>query len=492
MIERELLEKVKEWDIMVRRGQGNRVAAAIQKISLSNIPRNHVAALANLSRRVGYSNFSLKLLFPIVRPQVSGVRSPSTLELAEYGAALADIGAISEAQKVLSEIKVDGISSRVWLFQAFTYFRTWDYEAALPFLEKFVAAQTDDYQKSIGSLNLAAAQIICDKLEEAAQTLENVLKISYEQANWLLYGNALELQGQLNVKKESWKKAEQVLLKSTEFLAGASPAGLLYAKKWLAVAKVKQKKAQAVHEFSAIIKEAQNIGEWETIRDCERHRALITKNELLFNKVYFGTPHEAFRKKLRLAGSAQGLTIYPCYHWESEGNNQAKNVTIDLIAGQDLKKKIKLKTGQAMHRLLLVLCSDFYKPFSQGELFGRVFPGQYHDPFSSPDRVYQCVRRLQKWFGAKKIGLEILGHQQEYRINLSKQVAILKTDSRSGNLRGLRLQNHFSVGEFSARDLAQKESVSLRSANRILSDLLAEGLVEKVNQGPRTRFRMPG
>src|SRR5206468_2581133 len=121
----------------------------------------------------------------------------------------------------------------------------------------------------------------------------------------------------------------------------------------------------------------------ETVRDCDLHRSVATKDEKLLLHVYFGTPHPTFRERI-LAEYGGSVALPSRYLWKKTGKSSR---ILDLTDPEALG----LKPGQLLHRALLLLCSDFYRPVRLAALHSRLFPDRYFHPTATPNQIHQLL-----------------------------------------------------------------------------------------------------
>lgn len=229
---------------------------------------------------------------------------------------------------------------------------------------------------------------------------------------------------------------------------------------------------------------------WDTVRDCDRFRALATRDERLFLHLYFGTPHESFRAGL-VRDFGESVEIPRSYPWELQGGGRA----IDLVTGRAESSAPILKTGQVVHRVLTTLASDFYRPFRLATLFGRLYRGEFFNPTSSPLKVHQAMNRFKKWAKDAQFPIVVEEDSGLYRLAASAPCTLRVSgelrevsDAKKGSLVQLRA----FIGpesEFSAQLAAETLGVSASTALRILERALAEGELERFGSGNKVRYR---
>jgi hypothetical protein len=155
---------------LVRSGESAKARRILRELRLDRLTRAEKLQAANLARRSGLPELSIKLLNRVMRPR-SGASDASARERAEYAAALSRIGATSEALGILESLKGSD-HPEVPLFHAFALISQWDYRGAIPLLRRHERAAQTDYQRLIGRVNLVAALVFERQSREARELLE--------------------------------------------------------------------------------------------------------------------------------------------------------------------------------------------------------------------------------------------------------------------------------------------------------------------------------
>ncbi|HEX4923143.1 MAG TPA: hypothetical protein VFV50_03620, partial [Bdellovibrionales bacterium] len=380
-----------------------------------------MAAFANLARRSGLSQLSVRLLNPIVRPDLNVGRPAGPLELAEYAAALTNIGARLEALEILESLDAEK-NEDVSLFIAFNHISIWDYARAIPFLESYIEQQTDPYKKLVGQVNLAAA-LVNESQNAAAEELLRDLEMRTRGKSALrLHANVLELRGQLMIDLKRFSDARRDLDRSETLLREAKSLDDFFVLKWKTfLAAEENTTAENLAALESLKAEAAAKKHWETVRDCDYQRAKFTRDLTLFNKLFHGTPHESFRRRiLRYLG---GSHIIPEeFDWKPFAE-QAGSIVLDVGLGQVGGRRV-LKIGQVLQKLTAALTADFYRPARTAMIFARLFPGEHYDPVTSPNRVHKNVSRLRDWIRGQGLPLEIRQSPTGFRLHAIAPVVL--------------------------------------------------------------------
>lgn len=475
----------------MRKGDRSETTRLLRIIKSPSLPRSKRTPIANLARRAGQLDLAMRIMTPIVRPKTPISPSPTSEELATYALILLGLGAQEECEMVLGQ--ADEASPEVLLAQAFSRIRSWNYKDAIEFLEKYIECQgLSDYQIMIARVNLAASLIATGALQSGRKMLEKI-RLETERESWtLLHRNSLELLAQTAVLENKPSQARKILEKFDD------RDDDLFVQKWLAIAALKEAPNRSSRRMglAAVKKQATKLRHWETVRDCDYHLALASEDQDLMLKVYFGTPHFAFRERVRTT----------CSNWLKLSDSHIMTLTGVPYADRqfDLKNAIELENSnvclpkeKALHKALRTLASDLYRPFMVGSLFSAVYRGEYYNHASSPQRVSYLVHRLRTWLELSDIPVEISNDRDGYRLSPSKKYGFVYRDfsveqktaghepfrdwiARLEPLRGT---------DFSVHAVASQIPTSERSARSFLSWAIDSGVLARIGSGRSIRYR---
>ena len=233
----------------------------------------------------------------------------------------------------------------------------------------------------------------------------------------------------------------------------------LYVMQWKAILSILKNPAdaEAVSRLRAVRAEALQKQYWESVRDCDRFEATSQGNESLMQQVYFGTPFPSFRRRL-LEDFARSTVLPSEYMWRLKSEAGTGPVFDFLVAEGDTPRQ-KLRAGLLMHRLLIVLSKDFYKPVRVAVLHHELHPEEFYNPVTSPPRVYEVVRRLREWFARRKLPLDIEQKSGFYALVATAPVSIRLRQSAMLGKRSesylFKLKERFPQQPFSAIDVSR-------------------------------------
>jgi hypothetical protein len=476
----------------LREGHGKQVARALSQLTLSKVPRSERLALTNLARRAGVPTLGLKLLTPGTRDEKGFLTDVSDTERAEYGILLQGIGSTTEALAILRAIDPAQVAEAS-LFLAFCHFSRWEYAEALPQLERYLQAPgISDYARVVGRINLASAHVFLGNELRAATLLVDLQAETRAHGYRRLLANSLELSAQLDLRAQKLTSAQEKLAEAARIFNEDGTDDSLYVDKWLSVA---QSQASGdVGPLQAFRVRALARGHWESVRHADLHIARLEQDETLFRHLCFGTPHSGYRDEF-LSNRDFAFKVPPMLRLESSAavTGTPARSTLEL-ATATLDGAELFKPGQKLHRLLLLLFADFYKPVRLGSAFAELFPDDHFNIFSSPTRVHQLVYRARKALEAARLPLTIGESPAGYRFELSagltvvipRQFSVLGSE----DVLVLRLREHFNEREFTAVEARSFLNLSLSTFNRGIQAACARALVEKIGAGARTRYRV--
>jgi hypothetical protein len=476
---------------LIRKGEFQEAEKLLRRARPSKIRRQDACAIANAARRVDLPLIAVRILNPIVRPE-DQLQAPATdFEKIEYAECLRRLGIIHEAWQILQTVSPKD-HPQVLLHQTFCLFNQWNYKDAIALLKDYSQdPRLPLYARLVGKVNLAAAFIYEERIEEADHLLAELRRDTQALDHKLLHGNCLELSCQLRLLQKEWTAAIEFIEESTRILNLAGKMQSLIARKWLAIAHSFQD-SDRIGEITEIRDKAFRTRHWETMRDCDFYLARLTGNQDLFRHLYFGTPFESFRQRI-LRTADHGFSLPDHYLW-SQARQPA--VTLNLVDGH-----IKgpwpgraLSLGQSVHRFLMLLARDFYRPLPVLSAFAGLFPDEYINPLTSANRVHQVVLRSRQWLKENHFPAEIEEIDGAYRLVLKDKAAVrielLPPESGSRDLQWSRLKSHFQERFFSIREAADLMDCSISSAQRILRWGLQKDEVKKTGRSSDIRYQI--
>jgi tetratricopeptide (TPR) repeat protein len=479
---------VSEIESLIRGGKFVEAEKLIHKLDKKD--RKNAVVIANFARRISQPGLSVKILNPIVRPKYRNQDPATPSEKIEYAEGLRRLGAVDEAWHLLNEVE-SGLFPHADLYKVFCLFNQWKYKEALPILRVYVSNKNlDPYDLCVGEVNLAAALIQVGDLQEAEELLRFLRKATQDAGFFLLLGNCLELTSQILILKNDLDGAIALLSESSQILKSVRGLFSLFVEKWMAIA-ISLKQGRTTQELRDVLLKAHNEKHWETIRDCDLYIAFLDKDKPRFEHLYFGTPFESFRKRIfQLAGPF--LQVTSKYTWSSSSK---PHTLFNLSTGSVLGlKQGRLPLGQAMHRFMILLTQDLYRPVPILTAFGKLFPGEYMNTITSVNRVHQIVKRCRQWFEEVGLNLQIEEQDGAYRIVLGEGVGLVLPVEllplEGKELEWLCLKDQVGSEPFKIQKAMELLASSTSSAQRLLRWGMETGRIQKAGKGSRTLYQV--
>ncbi len=436
-------------------------------------------------------HFGANILFRIYNDPLE---ESSPQLIAEYASCLAGAGNYIEAQNLFSKLPDDVLSDHV-LSYSDSLFRLWESQKANEVLERFAPKSLETYADLVYGLNLAASHIVCDKYSQAEELLTEIKKKAHKENHNMIYGNSLELFGQIHFSKNRIEKANQLFKESERLLRSSNNLSWLFSLKWATFSTIElggmshQEMSDRIDEVRKVARQFLN---WETLRECDLYEAVCTDNQCLFNRVYFATPHRTFREKaLRKSQSRfqlnSSVQIGP--------GNQKRTQCLDLNLIEFHPFDLEMSKIQKI--LLKTVTKDLYSPIPIYQLFYDLFPGEFFNPLTSKDKTYKQISKLRSILELHPSQLRLDNlRNYGYRFRSKEPLTLiypLKEESNEAltdKIFVVKAQTHFGSRPFSRKEFSQLNDMTDRSASRILKHLEESGDFEKVGQGRSTKYKV--
>ncbi len=475
---------IEECEALLRAGQLSEAGAKMKTASSNSIPRNLCLQVANICRRAQLDGIALRILSPVVRSDNPAITQPKADEIAEYAASLQKIGAVNEAISLLENVDREKVPAAN-LYLAFCLFRQWDYAGAIPHLQQFIKVESDPYKKLVGSVNLAAAMATSLDLPAAHTVLDEAMQAAVSGNHTRLLSNCHELRAQLGLAANNFAQAREELTLARKLLPQGFDA--FFVRKWSAIVNSLESRDSSFLLNLAPAAEAQ--GDWECLREIDFFRLKLNFDQPLFDHLMFGTPFEAYRKRVELDLKARptaesyllGSKDAPCF---DAGSGDFTGITLKY-------------PGKTLHQLAAILLSDFYKPWSLGEIFSQLFPQEYYNAFSSANRVHQLLWRLRKWLSENNVPARLVEAGGKFSLRIEGPFAFsvpyqrLQTTEHALEIH--KIKGTFGTEQwFSQRDVRSKLQMSSASFKRLASWAVKENRFERAGNGRSTVYKIAG
>lgn len=494
---------LEDMDRLIRSGQHSVARQSLLLIPLKTIERDQKTAVADLARRLNMPKVMIAVLRDVVFNTKQLLNPATHHERALYAVALARLGVFKEAEQRMTELKGEGyLEADFYLAQ--NHMLQWQYSKAIPFLKNHLKrADLSEYQTLVGQVNLVSSYQGNSDWSESRNLLTLVMKSLQNKISQipdgkeysLLYGNCLEQAAFQEIFNGRIEMAEVWLMEAQKLLGGSQSRYELFVKKWSAILRILKPSADSdsFAKFEQFRKDVHKSKNWETIRELDFYLALAKKDESLFWKVFFGTPFLQYRKRIQSLFKPDSRPLK--FQWQSQIVDQSKiDRTLDLSRGEEIGSKVQIRSNAILHQLLQILCRDFYRPVALGAIFSELFPNEHYDPDSSPQRVYQSIIRLRKWFRDHHVPLRITSSNWSFRLKFTGNYAVqiqMKADRTSELEFPIeKLVENFGMNPFSAKAVSEKFDIPLSRAQKYLSEVLKLKKIRKTAGGSVTKYKL--
>ncbi|MGE4132351.1 MAG: hypothetical protein AB7F86_11985 [Bdellovibrionales bacterium] len=471
---------ISDCDQDLRAGRGVEVRSRLLALPVASVPDKFRLPLSILCRRCGEVNTGLRLLTPRVRPARPGLTLPSGPEWAEYAALLNMSGATKEAISILANVDPTH-APQVFLFRAFCHMAHWDYAAARESLGSYLAAPLDDYSRFVGRVNLASALLFSGD-PQVREFLGSLIEEAKRLGHLRLMSNLLEMRSQLHLREDRWDEMELDLNAAAEILA-QDGLDSFRVTKWQAVLEaLKTRDLKPLRELSVA---AALRGEYETMREADLYSLKISFDQELFHKIYYGTAAAPYRARIeRELGQSPKVGAY--VYGDQDGP------VVSLRTGQIVNGDKTVAVSRLPLRVLSILTRDLYRPMSTGGLHAELFPGEYFNIYSSPNRVHQTISRARRWLEKNELPATIEVRHSTFSVKVHRGVGI-ELDSGAAvatDPRLLKLKQAFGLDYFSATEARAKLQLSRSSFQRLASAAAERGLMKRYGHGSAVTYQI--
>lgn len=492
------IEGLKEIEIAIRLGQGVSAKRQLEALMRRSIPREEMATVAGLARRLDMGDHGIRLLHPIVLPPARKVFDATSKELLEYGACLVAQGIPNEGCEWLLRVESRSQPLR-FLYLAFARIAEWRYQEAIPLLKSFLGeSRLDDYHRLLGGVNLVACLIFERRLVQAERWTKGILEHTRRKGFRLQTGNLLELATQIAVFQGNRPTAEKRLAEARGFLEHSGTRDAYYARKWQAILQVVFEKETQSNRSSveAARKEALRLGLWESVRHLDRIKAVYWNHDELIPHLYFGSPYPDFRRRL-LADLKKPVLLPSEYAWNLKGTGGGFRLNLGNGTRELKKNQRREVTALAATKLLWILASDFYRPQRLSEIHAKLYPEEYFSPHSSPNRIHQVMIRLRRWFTLKNVPIEVQERGGRYGLLGVKSISVILPRQAAGQKNDspalLALRGRWPDAPFTLSQACSTLSLPRRTVLRMVSTAVTQGKISKqgLNRATKYMFSAP-
>ncbi len=401
-----------EIDALINAHEIDQAKYLLARLEVKSLPEKSRGKFASLARRSGMWKLALRIL----QANVFGVGAPDPDDLIEYASSLRRLGLINQALILLNRTPE---SAKKHLNKAFCYVHLWDYPAAQVELEYYLKHENLNLKDQlVGKVNLLACYIENQEFDRALQFLNQFEDECAVHSPHLLL-NCQETRGQILIKTGQADEAIRVLEEAQRKTKQQQHHTSLFIEKWLLIAYfMKGRLKSDAPEVVRFKQSVRNAGFWEVLRDFDWQLAKIFNDQNLMRSIYFGTPFQGFRK---IMVAEVGADLFKNSFLQSHGRIGEKTAEpFDAFAFDH----VPLAYGKAVHRLLMLLLSDQYSPFSVVRIFNSLFSDELFDPATGPKKVYRSLEQLKEAIIEHKLPLSLQSTSKGYRLRATENSSL--------------------------------------------------------------------
>lgn len=485
-------KKIQAWEEAIESGRRLDVAKALvaffKSQDASRVPDALSLRLAQLCRRVDLAPLGVRSLYHRVRGETA---RPTTEEKLEFGLCLTRIRADEEGNAIFKTIDPAQFP-RVLLYRSFFLFSRWDYEAAIPLLERFCQMMhSGESELLIGQVNLASAYVGAEQCDERVERVISTAQgLAQKRGHRLFLGNLHEIRGNLHLNRREWSRALDELDRSEQILGEEAGRFKLYCDKWRLFIADSRGESDTWEKWQALRTRFEEEGEEESVRHCDLLMCVARREPRIIDRLFFGTPFLAFRsrvqKTLGYAPPAEAtIQVGP------RNAKRALNWNVDVFSGP---RADPIPEG-LLQNLFQSILRDLYVAPRLSELHARVYSDRHYHPIHSPQVLHQNLKRLRH--ALKSSGVLIKEQSGSYKIESDRELRIRFHLDEYKDQGTLEKEETFRVlsqlrEDFESDDLSKALGLHIRKAQRILRELLDQKQVTSRKIGRSTRYTYKG
>lgn len=475
-----------ELDTLIKQGQHEQTRAILNTKNPRKVPREFAVQFGELAFRAHLPLFTLKVLHPFIYPENRFSEPATEKEKIIYATAIFSMGAVQDSLAILNQIDSDR-EPEGHFYKALAYVCDWNYAGSIPHLKAYIGTTSlAPYRKLVGKLNLAAAHVLTENWLLAAGILEEIKIECVKNSHMLLLGNCFELEAQLYFYQGSYDEALELLEKSASCLKDQQGRYSMLVDKGIVLCQLfKSGQFENIRNLKSFQIKARELGHWDSIRETDLFEAIFSRNDKLLRKIIMGTPSEWYRQRVRKLYGAN-LKLSGKYLWYLGDPDQESQTKLEFDPYSKLyEKPLLLKTFDA-------LTCDFYKPSNLGFLFQKLYPDEKFNPFSSPPRILQLLKRLDAWFTENQIPLRVVFKKSEFQLTSTENIFVSIQRGKpvsSMDAQILKLKGHFDGRSFSPTTASIALAISKSTIHKVINEALADGRLTKTNSGRGVAYR---
>jgi tetratricopeptide (TPR) repeat protein len=495
----------------VRSGQSKEARALVIPLvaGARKMRPEHLIKMGNIFRRTGDFFLTTKLLHGLARPDDSMVGSErnakiKSLASIEYGAALVQMGLISEAREILGSIDAS-VFPLALMHQALAMFQERDYAAAIPMLERLaLSSRIDDYQRLVARVNLYVACCFAAPHKLTTKMIDELGDEIRINNYTLLAGVWSQIMGRHLTFEGRYGEAQTIFGMGLQQLKNVETYDRFYLQQWNLVCasfltRQLQRSTKEIREpWRALKAQALGAKDYETTRECDYFLARELNDAHMLSHCFHGSPYKGFRARfssneiqseILISLDAAGR-ISSAQHSNHQNGELTQRRFLDPLAVKDSDRH--LSHGH-LSLLLNSLLIDFYRPMTLPRIFQNVFLKQHWNPLTSPVQVRQTLFRLRQWLHQGRCGLQILEDNGNYFLASKRGLAPLRWSSfvrsRGQHIRD-ELREKFGLASFTFAEFSQIAKGSLCTRRRLIKGLIQGEYVSVANKTRRVRYKV--
>jgi len=470
----------------IRSGRADLAAKRLRQLSPNSTPREGSHRVASLCRRIGLVSLGIKFLTPkTLEDRAEWLREASAQEIAEYAVLLQRIGSVNEAMTILETLNGEK-HPEAFLYRSYCHVNRWEYAESIPLLERYVTVVKDQYKNLIGHVNLAAAFVATDQLDQSVDLLKHLLAETSRSGFHRLYANCCEMSAKVSIRLNDFEGALAYVEAAKSVLGSQRTVDELFVRKSEAIISAMTRDSlKPLDDFRA---QAADRGDWESVREVDFFSLKLRFNEAGYRYLAFGTPFQAYRERLI---REFGKVSYA--DWYVLGNGD--KICMDVMSGCGNDGRPMLEIGSKVHQVIEILVRDFYRPLPLGSLHAELFPGEHFNIFSSPDRVHQVLRRARLWAKKANLPVVIVEDHRGYSLKLQGSAAfVVPFDREAVDWQQVQIRKfrRFASADrlYGAAEVRQALELTTNPFKRFTAQAVKDGVLERVGSGSSTCYRL--
>lgn len=469
-----------------------------QKLANQNplkINREWAEKFADIAVRAHAPLFALKSLHRFIFPENTFSEPATISEKMTYARALYHLSAVDDAIEILSSLDAK-LEPEVLFLRACAHIFNWNYDAAILDLKSYLNSnRITPYRRIVGQVNLVASLISIQDFTTANFLLDEIQNECRTHSYHLLLGNSYELRSQIEIFKGNYSEALVTLKIAESFLKTQGALYALYIKKWQAVAHCLQSPTpDNLAQLDLVKQKATELSHWSTLRECDLFQAIATHNELLLRKIIMGTASEMYRQRARKLFKTD-VIFRGHFDLKLLGPQTENYPEYRFNPHQKQAGRAALYEKPLLYKLFEALTTDFYQPSHISLLFKKVYPSEKFNPFTSPARVLQLLRRLDSWLLENKVPLKVRFKKSEFCLKALCHVSIhiqrgkKFSQCSAKNLQLEDLRNAIKEKSLSVDKIGKILNISDTSVRRLVAQGILTGEIKKLGSGRATLYQ---